>query len=880
MLSASRTTKTIALLYRYRGRPAYKKLSAQSFASSPKKTDGVNPKSINTSAQHIASVTQELRRGAETQQSVADWRVNTQGSDEWLHGPRPAHWWTGPKPMSTAGSLPFQDLKSVTRTDMRHYFDNTWVLTEMLFSGLKGEEPFYCPPYHDLRHPLIFYYGHTATFYVNKLRLAGLLDKPIEPYFESIFEVGVDEMRWDDLSKNHMQWPAVKDVHKYRAEVYKTVSDVIDNAPDFDSFGAKLQESPWWSLPMAFEHERIHLETSSVLMRELPLSRVQQPAGWPQLLKSNTESRWQQPVLGGNFPANELIHVEAGQAVLGKPVDSDTYGWDNEFGRKEMNVGEFKASKMQISNGEFYDFVIDGGYRDPTLWTDDGWGWCCYRNVRKPTFWVNDGPNGLNQFKLRTVFTEEPMQWDWPVIANYHEAKAYCTWKTRKDGAHDAPYRVLTEAEHHRMRDHADQDPITTSSNPANTNLVSGAERAVDGGPPSQRGFHDAFGNAWEWCEDHQSAFPGFEIHKLYDDFTLPCFDGEHNMIMGGSFISTGDQASKHARYQFRPHFFQHASFRLSQPLDSPWLETTCMGAPGPYARDQSPFRVAEAHQSPPAYLVSPDGLSPDESAADQTSHLQTQADYEEKEYVQRYLHLHFPSTEQQPPEWVPTAALDFPARCGRAIIDTAVTHKAARVNALDLGCGVGGAAFALADEKTGYASVTGVEFSGAFVDVANELKTGGEMSYQMRVEGDLYESMEAKVPDHVARDRLQFLQGDACSSTEAWSQQAYDAVLVGNLICRLREPASLLKRMDELVNPGGILMLTTPFSWKAEFTDRAHWLGGQQIGPRSIEAVTEVLQNVGFQNVESYDMPLAIRHHSRFYELIGAQATIWQNKK
>merc|ERR1712086_712000 len=94
------------------------------------------------------------------------------------------------------------------------------------------------------------------------------------------------------------------------------------------------------------------------------------------------------------------------------------------------------------------------------------------------------------------------------------------------------------------------------------------------------------------WCEDHQSALPGFELHKLYDDFTLPCFDGEHNMIMGGSFISTGDQASVNARYQFRPHFFQHASFRLSQPQEKPWLETSCMGAGGPYARDKSPFRT------------------------------------------------------------------------------------------------------------------------------------------------------------------------------------------------------------------------------------------------------------------------------------------------
>ena len=36
---------------------------------------------------------------------------------------------------------------------------------------------------------------------------------------------------------------------------------------------------------------------------------------------------------------------------------------------------------------------------------------------------------------------------DWPVEVNYHEAKAFCSWK-------GPTYRLPTEAEHHRIRDH------------------------------------------------------------------------------------------------------------------------------------------------------------------------------------------------------------------------------------------------------------------------------------------------------------------------------------------------------------------------------------------------------------------------------------------
>lgn len=49
-----------------------------------------------------------------------------------------------------------------------------------------------------LRHPLIFYLGHTAVFFINKLVLAKLLQpsKRVDSKIESLMSVGVDEMSW------------------------------------------------------------------------------------------------------------------------------------------------------------------------------------------------------------------------------------------------------------------------------------------------------------------------------------------------------------------------------------------------------------------------------------------------------------------------------------------------------------------------------------------------------------------------------------------------------------------------------------------------------------------------------------------------------------
>ena len=84
---------------------------------------------------------------------------------------------------------------------------------------------------------------------------------------------------------------------------------------------------------------------------------------------------------------NELITVQAGQVVMGKPETFPSYGWDNEYGqvtvKYEMHVlciiktcacsvPEFEASKYLVTNKEFLQFVEDGGYQRKELWTKEG----------------------------------------------------------------------------------------------------------------------------------------------------------------------------------------------------------------------------------------------------------------------------------------------------------------------------------------------------------------------------------------------------------------------------------------------------------------------------------------------------------------------------
>ena len=77
---------------------------------------------------------------------------------------------------------------------------------------------------------------------------------------------------------------------------------------------------------------------------------------------------------------------------------------------------------------------------------------------------------------------------------------------------------------------------------------------------------------------------------------------------------------------------------------------------------------------------------------------------------------------------------------------------------------------------------------------------------------------------DAIDRSRIHFEQGDAQSVRADIGQ--FDVVIACNLICRLPEPMRLLKRLPDLVKPGGQLFITTPFTWLDEYTPSANWLG------------------------------------------------------
>jgi len=99
-------------------------------------------------------------------------------------------------------------------------------LYDKLFSALKPEAFFIRAE--RLRHHLIFYYGHTAVFYVNKLIVSKNLEERINPRLESTLSVGVDEMSWDDLLEDNYDWSALTAEEKVNTNVHNYKYCLLD----------------------------------------------------------------------------------------------------------------------------------------------------------------------------------------------------------------------------------------------------------------------------------------------------------------------------------------------------------------------------------------------------------------------------------------------------------------------------------------------------------------------------------------------------------------------------------------------------------------------------------------------------------------------------
>ncbi|HEY2804510.1 MAG TPA: SUMF1/EgtB/PvdO family nonheme iron enzyme [Gemmatimonadales bacterium] len=418
---------------------------------------------------------------------------------------------------------------------LRDRLEAAWRRSDQIFS-LLDEKALYERPI-ALRQPFIFYVGHLPAFAWNQV-VRGLLGREgFEPRFDDLFARGIDPVGVDRYEPDSPAlWPEPSAVFGYRDRVRESLRNSFDDVAAIQGTDVLAGQGRVWQL--VIEHEVMHQETLLYMIQQLPLRLKKKPAAFV-------------PYRFEGGMAQGLVPVKGGEVTLGADFARVPFGWDNEFPAQLRRVGDFDIDRVPVSNGEYAEFLETGGYDNPDFWKSEDWEWKQRINHTHPAFWVRSADG----WQYRTLFDEFPLERaaHWPVYVSGAEARAFAKWNGR-----DLP----SEAEFQR----AAQGAPWGDPSRANIDFTNWAPIPVgsyaDGG--SDCGAFDLVGNGWEWTSTVFEPFPGFTPWaRTYPGYSADFFDGQHLVILGGSFATDRALARRSFRNWFQPHYpFVFATFR------------------------------------------------------------------------------------------------------------------------------------------------------------------------------------------------------------------------------------------------------------------------------------------------------------------------------
>ena len=346
------------------------------------------------------------------------------------------------------------------------------------------------------RHRIIFYLGHLEAFDWNLLCRRELDIPSFHATFDKLFEFGIDPPEGELPSDQMADWPSIGEVENYNARVRGNVDAAVDRVPP-------------QLVHVAAEHRLMHAETLAYMVHWLPAAAK----------TGRQDAAYEGPPAGG-----EMVDIPAGEATLGRPR-GDGFGWDNEFERHTISVPAFRIGKYKVSNGNYLEFVNQGG--------------------AVPPFWTNDG----GSWRQRTMFGDVPLPLQWPVYVTHEQALAYAGWKG---------LRLPTEAQFHRAQAGAEFRPECDNADFRRWDPV-----PVNEGSVSPAGVRGLAGNGWEWTSTVFAPFEGFVPFPFYPGYSANFFDGAHYVLKGGSPRTAACFLRSSFRNWFRPNYpYIYAGFR------------------------------------------------------------------------------------------------------------------------------------------------------------------------------------------------------------------------------------------------------------------------------------------------------------------------------
>jgi iron(II)-dependent oxidoreductase len=291
---------------------------------------------------------------------------------------------------------------------------------------------------------------------------------------------------------------------------------------------------------LVIRHERQHNET---MLQTLNLARL---SDW----RAPNSSAEPVAAPGATPPSGlDLVAVPAGEFVLG--AGEGGFAFDNERPAQTAELPAFSIGRTAVTNGDWLEFVRDGGYERRDWWSDEGWAWLAQEGVRQPLNWLGDARSSTpREWRLQLSGAEE-LHLARPVVhISWYEADAFARARgvrlpTELEWEKAATWDWDADADADRKRPYpwGAQAPALEHANLIERGLwgAAAADAHIAGAAPC--GALGMIGDVWEWTASPFEGYPGFRAHP-YREYSEVFFGDGHRVLRGGSWATSARVAT------------------------------------------------------------------------------------------------------------------------------------------------------------------------------------------------------------------------------------------------------------------------------------------------------------------------------------------------
>ena len=307
--------------------------------------------------------------------------------------------------------------------------------------------------------------------------------------------------------------PSLDEVRVWRAHVDVAVQTAL---PDLPLSARAL-------VALGIHHEQQHQE---LLLTDLKHLFAQNPLG---------PAVWEAQIVSEVRQFSAMKWVKGAEGIVSIGHGGDGFAFDCEGPRHDVLLTPHALASRPVSNGEWQEFIADGGYHTPALWLSDGWAWVQADNIEAPAYW--------REGQYFTLAGWQDIDLAAPVThISFFEADAFASW---------AGARLPTEPE---------WEAAAAALDPGDGQQLDGAGPVQPAPATDDTGLEQMFGSVWEWTGSAYRPYPGFRA--------APGAVGEYNgKFMSGQFVLRGGSCATprgHLRASYRNFFYPHQRWQFT----------------------------------------------------------------------------------------------------------------------------------------------------------------------------------------------------------------------------------------------------------------------------------------------------------------------------